>query len=130
MDVPVFLAHIPCGFPSPADDFREPSLDLNELVILHPDATFLVRVSGDSMKQAGIHDGDIIVVDRAITPVHASIIVARLNDKFTVKRLYLKGESVYLLPANSHYQPIKITSELDFEVWGVVVAVVHLFVRT
>src|SRR6266699_7158431 len=98
--VSLFLWRVPCGFPSPADDYVEAPLDLNELVITHPAATFYLRVSGNSMKHAAICDGDILVVDRAKNPVNNSIIVACLNGEFTVTRLCLKGEAVYLLPDN------------------------------
>ena len=128
MDVPFFLCCVPAGFPSPADDFKESALDLHELLIAHPDATFYVRVRGDSMKNAGIRDGDILVVDRALEARPNSIIVARLHQEFTVKRLSQQGESVFLVPANPQYRPIRITPEMDFQVWGVVRAVIHLFV--
>src|SRR5947209_2953896 len=120
MDVPILLWRVAAGFPSPADDFAESLLDLNDLVIAHPAATFHVRVSGDSMIGAGIHDGDMVVVDRALEARHNDIIIARLGTTSTIKRLYHKGKTRYLVPANAHYQPIKITQETDFQVWGVV----------
>lgn len=125
--LPLFLSVIHAGFPSSADDYIEKVLDLNELVISTPEATFYVRVSGDSMKNAGIWDGDILVVDRALNPTHKAIIVAILNNEFTVKRLYIRGQDIYLLPANPIYKPIKISEEMEFQVWGVVRAVVHIF---
>jgi DNA polymerase V len=126
--IPLYSSRIHAGFPSPADDFLETVLDLGELVMQTPGATFYVRVTGDSMKDAGIQAGDVIVVDRSITPTNNAIIVARLNNEFTIKYLLKQGEAVSLLPANTRYQPITITEEMDFQVWGVVTAVVHLFV--
>jgi DNA polymerase V len=125
MDVPIFLCPISAGFPSPADDFLERTLDLNEVVITHPAATFYLRVSGNSMKHAAICDGDILVVDRAKTPVNNSIIVACLNGEFTVKRLCLKGEAVYLLPENPAYTSVRVNEEMDFLIWGVVTYCIH-----
>ena len=126
MDLPIlFLARISCGFPSPADDYAEQPLDLNELVISHPAATFYVRVSGDSMKNAAICDGDIVVVDRAQLPATDSIIVACLHGAFTIKRLSIKGEHVFLVPANPAYTAIRVSEEMEFQVWGVVTYCVH-----
>ncbi len=115
---------LPCGFPSPADDYAESSLDLNELVITHPSATFYVRVSGDSMR-AALFDGDILVVDRALEAAHNSIIVAYLDGKFTVKRLQKQGDSIFLVPDNPAYTPIIVSDDVDFEVWGVVTHCIH-----
>jgi DNA polymerase V len=127
--LPLFLSTIHAGFPSPADDYSETLLDLNELVMHTPGATFYVRVTGDSMIDAGIHAGDVLVVDRSITPTNNAIIVAMLNSEFTIKRLFQDGQEVSLFPANRLYQPITITEEMEFQVWGVVTAVVHLFVH-
>ena len=123
--LPLFTCQVPCGFPSPADDFLEATLDLNELVISHPAATFYVRVSGDSMNNAAICDGDIIVVDRAKHPEHNSIILAYLDGEFTVKRLSKHGDSLYLVPENPLYEPILLTEDVDFQVWGVVTYCIH-----
>ena len=118
--VPLFLSPIHAGFPSPADDYTEKKLDLNELLIQHPQATFYVRVTGDSMRQDCINEGDILVVDRSLNAYHNAIIVALINGEFTVKRLYHKGESIYLMPANTKYKPMRITESMNFQVWGVV----------
>lgn len=114
------LSPVHAGFPSPADDYAENVLDLGSLVIHHPEATFYVRVTGDSMKDAGIADGDILVVDRALRAAHGSIIIAMVSGEFTVKRLYLKEGRMMLLPANSLYKTIPISEDMDFQVWGVV----------
>jgi DNA polymerase V len=123
--VPLVLSPVHAGFPSPADDYIENVLDLNELVIRHPQATFFVRVTGDSMKNAGIFDGDTLVVDRSVVPTHNTIVIAMLQGEFTVKRLYQKGDTLYLLPANPLFKPIKITEEMQFQVWGVVTYCIH-----
>ncbi len=123
--LPLFASHVPCGFPSPADDYIETSLDLNELVIAHPEATFYVRVSGDSMINAAIFDGDIVVIDRARKAEQNSIVLALLNEEFTVKRLCKQGAITLLIPENPAYEPIRITDDMDFQVWGVVTYCIH-----
>lgn len=126
--LPLYSNMISAGFPSPAQDYIEQTLDLNELCIRHPAATFLVRVSGDSMKDAGIFEGDILVVDRAIEAVHGDIIVASLNQAFTVKELCLKPIQ-QLLPHNKAYPPILLKEGDEFDVFGVVVSVVRRMTR-
>lgn len=125
--LPLYGDLISAGFPSPAQDYVEQTLDLNELCIRHPAATFLVRVSGDSVKDIGILDGDVLVVDRSVNAVHGSIIVAALNREFTVKELCLKPVK-QLLPHNKAYKPIPLTEQDEFEVFGVVVSVVRKMV--
>lgn len=122
---PLVAWHIACGFPSPADDYRESELDINELLIAHPEATFYVRVSGDSMEGAGIFEGDVLVVDRALDARNNAIIVALLNGEFTVKRLLTNGNTLTLMPENPLYEPIAITEEMEFRVWGIVTYVIH-----
>lgn len=115
---PLILAHVPAGFPSPAEDYVEGRLDLNRHIIKHPMATFYVRVSGDSMIDAGIHPGSILVVDRAVEVDDGDIVIARINDELCVKRLRIQEGKIWLTPENQSYQPIEITEEMDFEVWG------------
>jgi DNA polymerase V len=122
---PLVAWHISCGFPSPADDYRESELDLNELVIAHPEATFYVRVSGDSMEGAGIFEGDVLVVDRALDARENTIVVALVNGEFTVKRLVTIGDIPFLMPENPLYDPLSITEEMDFRVWGIATFVIH-----
>lgn len=122
---PLFVVRIAAGFPSPADDYIENTLDLNDYLIEHPAATFFVRVTGDSMIGAGINSGDILIVDRALTPRKGSIVVAILNGEFTVKRLSRINGKLFLLPENPAYDPIEITEGSGFEVWGVVAHVIH-----
>lgn len=120
-----FTAPVSAGFPSPADDFVEQKLDLNEKLIKHPAATFFVRVSGNSMINAAIRNGDLLVVDRSLEPKTGSIVVAVINGEFTVKKILKKGNMLFLMPANTRYSPIKITEEMDFTVWGTVTSVIH-----
>lgn len=123
--VPLMLASVQAGFPSPADDYVENHLDLNELVIKHPAATFYVRVEGDSMRGAGIHSGDLLVVDRALPPVHGKIVVAVVNGEFTVKRIRIDSRGVWLVAENDKYPPLLVSAESEFQVWGVVTYVIH-----
>ena len=123
--LPVFLGRLPAGFPSPADDYIEGKLDLNRHLIKHPAATFFVRVTGDSMIGAGIHSGDLLVVDRSLDAVDGNVIVAALDGELTVKRLFRQGETLRLLPANAEYQPIEILTQQTFEIFGVVTNVIH-----
>ena len=120
-----FLGSISAGLPSPADDFKERTLDLNKLVAPHPISTYYMQVAGDSMIGACIHPGDVIVVDRSVTAAHKKIIVARLGNKFTLKRLWNMYPKMYLRPENSKYQPMEVTNHPDFEIFGVVTYVVH-----
>lgn len=125
MKLSFFQSPVQAGFPSPADDFVEKSLDLNELLIEHPAATFFVRVQGRSMEDAHILDGDVLVVDRAKEPSSGSIVVAVLNGEFTVKRIEKKGETLWLVPESQKFRPIEVRPEMDFQVWGVVTYVIH-----
>lgn len=123
--IPLLASRVAAGFPSSAENFIEKSLDLNELVIKHSAATFFVRVKGDSMINAGIHSGDILIVDRALTATHNKIVIARIHDEFTVKRMCVNGNVIALIPENDSYKPITITADMDFEIWGVVTFVLH-----
>ena len=125
---PVFISKIAAGFPSPADDYVERRLDLNQHCIHHPEATFFLRVSGDSMTGACMYDNDIMVVDRSLKAVHGKIVVAILDGEFTVKRLS-KGEGVgshpALLPENIDYPRIDIHDGQELEIWGVATFMIH-----
>lgn len=119
----LFSSLIAAGFPSPAQDYVEQTLDLNELCIKHPAATFFVKVQGDSMIDAGIFSGDILVVDRSLQPAHGDIVVAAVNGEFTVKQLQLRPV-VQLLPRNALFSPIAINDESELNIFGVVTNVV------
>lgn len=123
--LPIFLGRLPAGFPSPADDYLEGKLDITKHLVKHPAATFYVRVSGDSMIGAGIHSGDLLVVDRSLEPKNGNVIVAALDGDLTGKRLYQKNGLIRLLPENAQYQPIEIQDGQSFEIWGVVTNVIH-----
>ncbi|MGZ5056700.1 MAG: LexA family protein [Methylobacter sp.] len=123
--LPLFLDKVPAGFPSPADDFIEKTLDLNELLVQKPAATYFARAQGNSMIDAGIHDNDILIVDRSIEAVTGRIVVCAVNGELTVKRLTKKGEQWFLKAENKDYSDIPIHSELDAVIWGVVTNVIH-----
>ena len=114
---PLVVARISAGFPSPAEDWIEGRLDLNHHLIKHPAATFYMRVIGDSMNDE-IREGDILVVDRAAEAEDGDIVVVRIFNDFTVKKLSLQDGKIWLLAANESYRPMEITEEMDFEVWG------------
>ena len=124
LELPLFSSRVPAGFPSPGDDYIDQTLDLNELV-KHPSDTYLVKVEGDSMINAGIYDGDILVVDRALEADNNKVVVANLDGELTVKRLSIKGTSVLLMPDNPKYDPIEIRPLSDFRIMGVVSFVIH-----
>ncbi|MBA2652783.1 MAG: translesion error-prone DNA polymerase V autoproteolytic subunit [Tatlockia sp.] len=122
---PFYSSKVRAGFPSPADDYIERYLDLNDHLIKHPAGTFFVRASGDSMTGAGIHNGDLLVVDRSIQAANGNIVIAALNGELTVKRLSQSKDRLQLLPENSNYPPIEINEGQDLVIWGVVTYVIH-----
>ena len=122
-----FTAH--AGFPSPAEDFLEPGLNLNEYLIQNSAATFCVKVKGDSMVGSRITTGDILIVDRSLSPQNQNVILAILNCNFIVKKLLISNNDFYLLSDNKYANQIKINSEMEFYVWGVVTYVIHKLSR-
>jgi DNA polymerase V len=123
--LPLFACAVQAGFPSPADDYMEGKLDLNNHLIKHPAATFFVRAAGFSMIKAGIHPGDILIVDRSLEPNHGKIVIAALDGQLTVKRLHKSSQGTYLMPENDEYESIKIEEGNDVVVWGIVTSVLH-----
>lgn len=123
--VPLFSDLVPCGFPSPAADYVEQRIDLNELLVSHPSSTYFVKAAGDSMIEAGISDDDLLVVDSARTADHGDIVIAAVEGEFTVKRLQLRP-TVQLIPMNSAYSPIMVGSEDTLDVFGVVTFIVKV----
>ena len=121
---PLFLSKVHAGFPSPADDFMDNRLNLNDYVIKQPASTYFVKVSGDSMIGAGIFSGDILVVDRSISPSDNRIVVAMIDGEFMVKRLRIHKKRLYLISENSQYAPIEVHDQ-DLMIWGVVTFNVH-----
>ncbi|WP_419788373.1 LexA family protein [Pseudodesulfovibrio sp.] len=124
-DVPLYLDAVSAGFPSPADDYVETALDLNRYLVTNPAATFMVRVGGDSMIDAGILDGDVLIVDRSREAKTGRIVVAVVDGELTVKRLGRFNGRIFLLPENSAYRPIEIHEEQELTIWGVVSGVVR-----
>ncbi|RPG54662.1 MAG: translesion error-prone DNA polymerase V autoproteolytic subunit [Flavobacteriales bacterium] len=122
--IPLTNNSISAGFPSPADDFKEIRISLDKEIVRNEEATFYARVDGDSMQGAGLSDGDLIVIDRSEEPKNGSIAVCFLDGEFTVKRLKLKNQEVYLMPENSRYSPIKIDEGSELSIWGIVTYVV------
>ena len=119
-----FDTGISAGFPSPADDFKQERLSLDSELIKNKEATFFARVSGQSMIDAGLNDNDLLVIDRSLSPTHNRIAVCFLDGEFTVKRLKVVNDEIWLQPENKHYKPIKVTPENDFIIWGIVTNVI------
>ena len=122
---PLMASSVVAGFPSPAEQYVERPLDLNEWLVAHPAATYFVRADGDSMVGAGIRSGDLLVVDRALEPADGCVVIAEVDGEFTVKRLRTGAEGVRLEAANPAYAPIRLAGEMELRVFGVVTAVVH-----
>ena len=125
LELPLAAGAISAGFPSPAEEYIELAIDLNKELIKHPAATFYARVKGSSMIDAGIADGDLLIIDKALEPKDGDIAVCFLDGEFTLKRLALKEDGIYLMPANAEFKPIRITEENDFLVWGMLAYIVH-----
>lgn len=123
--LPLYGEAIQAGFPSPADDYLEGKMDLNGRLVRHPAATFFVKVTGDSMLDAGIHPGDLLIVDRALEPQDNQVVIAVLDGQLTVKRIRRKGDSILLVPENQAYPPIPVKPEMNFDIWGVVTYAIH-----
>ena len=123
--IPLANEHISAGFPSPADDYIDIGIDLNEQLIQHPTSTFLLRVSGNSMTGAGIHNDDLLVVDRSLNPHPGHIVIAVLDGAFTLKRLVLKDGTLYLQAENPHYPSIDLRQYDNVQIWGVAVHSIH-----
>jgi DNA polymerase V len=121
----LFDAAVPAGFPSPAADYEQDRLDLNKHLVTNQAATFFVRVAGDSMIGAGIHNGDLLIVDRSLEPKNKNIVIAVLNGELTVKRIKLLYGKIILEPENPDYASHEVTADTAFEVWGVVTNVIH-----
>ena len=114
------ISSISAGFPSPAEDFTEFSISLDKHLIKNPAATFMAYVNGNSMIHSGIYHGDILIIDRSLNAKDGDIIIAVLNGEFMVKQLSIINDIFFLVPHNSQYSPFRISSDMDFEVWGVV----------
>ena len=124
---PLMESPVAAGFPSPAEQYAETPLDLNELLVHNPPATYFVRAAGDSMTGAGIRSGDILVVDRSLDAADGSIVIANVDGEFTVKTLRTADGKIALEPANRRYRPIRFTEGMELRLFGVVTAVIHQF---
>ena len=122
---PLFTVPVSAGFPSPAEDYIEGKLDLNKHLIKHPAATFFVKVTGNSMIDAGIHPRDILIVDRSIEAADNKVVIAVVNGDLTVKRIRVTKDKVFLIFENKDRKPLQIEAETGFEIWGVVTNVIH-----
>jgi DNA polymerase V len=122
---PFFTVFVSAGFPSPAADYEENKLDLNRYLVRNPAATFFVKAGGDSMIGAGIHSGDLLIVDRSLEPRDKNVVIAAVNGELTVKRIRMQKKKVTLEAENERYHPQRIAEDMEFEVWGVVTSVIH-----
>ncbi|GAA6764783.1 translesion error-prone DNA polymerase V autoproteolytic subunit [Flavobacterium sp. CGRL1] len=125
--VPFFDVGISAGFPSPADDFIELSIDLNKELIKHKYTTYFARVKGYSMKNAGIHDGDLLIIDKSLEPQNNKIAVCQIDGEFTVKRIKIEKNIIWLIAENEDYKPIEVTPENNFVIWGIVTHSIKTF---
>jgi DNA polymerase V len=125
MERPLIGSEIAAGFPSPAQDYIEETLDLNKHLISHPMATYFVKVEGYSMVNAGIYPGDILIVDRSLEPAHKKIVIAVVDGELTVKRLFREKGKWFLAPENPEFEPLEITDDMSFKIWGVVTYAIH-----
>ena len=123
--LPLFEGTVQAGFPSPADNYIESKIDLNEHLVKHPSSTFFVKVDGLSMIDAGIYPGDILIVDKSLNAKSGQIVIAILNSEFTVKTLIFDKNKKYLQPANKDYKTIDLDEYEDYQIWGVVVYIIH-----
>ena len=127
LELPFVSNGISAGFPSPADDFLDINIDLNKHLIKNPSTTFYGRVSGDSMIEAGIHNGDLLIIDKSLEPLDNKIAVCFIDGEFTVKRIKIEKECIWLVAENKNYKPIKVTKDNDFIIWGMVTSVIKSF---
>ena len=125
INTPIFLDKISAGFPSPATDYMENKLDLNEYLIKNQAATFIVRANGSSMIQAGISSGDLLIVDRSVNAKNNNIVIASIFGDLTVKKIRKKNNLIFLIPANDDYPVIEVKEEMECFIWGVVTYVIH-----
>jgi DNA polymerase V len=127
LELPYVDAGIRAGFPSPADDFIELSIDLNKHLIKHKDTTFFATVKGHSMKNAGIYDGDLLIIDKSLEPQNDKIAICQIDGEFTVKRIKIERNVVWLIAENEEFAPIKVTRDNELIIWGIVTASIKKF---
>lgn len=124
LELPFVEGGIRAGFPSPAQDFIDLSIDLNKHLIKHPSSTFYGRITGNSMQDAGIHDGDLVIIDKSLEPADGKIAVCYIDGDFTVKRIRMAKNECWLIPANSEFNPIRVTEDNQFLIWGIVTYII------
>ena len=125
--IPLLNDSVSAGFPSPADDYTEENIDLNEHLISNPFSTFFLRVKGDSMIDAGIKDKDLIIVDKSLIATPGNIIIAMIDGEFTIKRLSIKNDELYLKAENNNYPDFRFKNHIDVQIWGVVIYSIHSY---
>ena len=125
--IPMVDGGISAGFPSPAQDFLDLSIDLNKELIKNPSSTFYARVNGQSMEDMGIDSGDLVIIDKSLTPKNGKIAICFLDGEFTMKKIKIEKDCCWLLPANKAFKPIKVTEDNDFIIWGIVLHVIKSF---
>lgn len=125
LQLPLFSSYVRAGFPNPADDHIEQRIDLNTLLLPHPDASFLLRVSGESMIDAGIYPDDVVVIDRSLTVQQHDVVVAEVEGEFTIKRFIRQSGRIILAPANPAFQPLIFTPDMELAIFGVVTFTLH-----
>lgn len=127
LTIPIVDGGISAGFPSPAQDFLDLSIDLNKELIKNPSSTFYARVNGQSMEDMGIDSGDLVIIDKSLTPKNGKIAVCFLDGEFTMKKIKIEKNCCWLIPANKNFKPIKVTEDNDFVIWGIVLHVIKSF---
>ena len=125
--IPLLNDSVSAGFPSPADDYTEENIDLNEHLISNPFSTFFLRVKGDSMINAGIKDKDLIIVDKSLIAKPGNIIIAMIDGEFTIKRLSIKNDELYLKAENNNYPDFRFKNHINVQIWGVVIYSIHSY---
>ncbi len=125
--IPLLNDSVSAGFPSPADDYTEENIDLNEHLISNPFSTFFLRVKGDSMINAGIKDKDLIIVDKSLIAKPGNIVIAMIDGEFTIKRLSIKNDELYLKAENHNYPDFRFKNHIDVQIWGVVIYSIHSY---
>ena len=125
--IPLLADSVSAGFPSPADDYTEENIDLNEHLISNPFSTFFLRVKGDSMINAGIKDKDLIIVDKSLIAKPGNIVIAMIDGEFTIKRLSIKNDELYLKAENNNYPDFRFQNHIDVQIWGVVIYSIHSY---
>ncbi len=125
--IPLLNDSVSAGFPSPADDYTEENIDLNEHLISNPFSTFFLRVKGESMINAGIKDKDLIIVDKSLIAKPGDIVIAMIDGEFTIKRLSIKNDELYLKAENHNYPDFSFKNHIDVQIWGVVIYSIHSY---